>query len=68
MRRQPKEINLTTRVTKETRDVFFEKASHYGTPSEVLREFVTAFIEDRLQIAPPVISEKESLYVTRKQD
>lgn len=59
---------LGTRVTENSHKLFNEKASRYGVPSDVLRELIDAFIEDRLQIAPPVTSKKELLYVTRKQD
>lgn len=58
---------LTVRVTANTRAKFHAKAQKYGQPSDVLRELVDAFIEDRVQIQPPV-TRKESLYVSRVQD
>lgn len=51
---KPKSAMLTFRVTQKSRSQFYAKALRYGHPSEVLREFVEAFIEDRLIIkAPP---------------
>lgn len=55
---------LVVRVTDKTRTKFHAKAQKFGQPSDVLREIVEAFIEDRLVIQPPV-TVKESLYVTR---
>jgi len=52
---------LVVRVTDKTRTKFHTKAQKFGTPSNVLREIVEAFNEDRLVIQPPVNS-KESLY------
>lgn len=54
---------LTVRVTGNTRIKFHAVASKYGQPSDVLRELIEAFIEDRLTITPPV-NRKESLYVS----
>jgi hypothetical protein len=46
---------------------FHAKAQKLGTPSQVHREIVEAFVEDRLTIQPPVIRNPlEKLYVTRK--
>ena len=56
---------MTVRVTDKTRTKFHAKASKYGQPSDVLRELIEAFLEDRLSIVPPV-NRKESLYVTGK--
>ena len=44
---------LTIRVSEEVRDAFIAKASEYGTPSELLRELVDAFVENRMKIEPP---------------
>jgi len=56
-------------VSDKTRTKFHAKARKFGTPSEVLRELVDAFIEDRVTIQPPVTGNpKEKLYVTRSQD
>ena len=63
---QPKSAFMTVRVTDKTRTKFHAKASKLGTPSEVHREIVEAFVEDRLTIQPPVIRNPlEKLYVTR---
>jgi hypothetical protein len=59
---------LSVRVTDKTRTKFHDKALKVGTPSEVHREIVEAFVEDRLTIQPPVIRKLEKLYVTRTQD
>ncbi len=52
---------LVVRVTDKTRTKFHTKAQKFGQPSDVLREIIEAFIEDRLVIQPPV-TRKESLY------
>lgn len=54
------QIRLPTAVRKD----FQKKATRYGNPSQVLREIIQAFIDDRLVIQPN--PRKESLYVTRK--
>jgi hypothetical protein len=60
---------LIVRVTFKTHTNFHEKARKIGTPSEVHREIVEAFVEDRLTIQPPVNNNPlEKLYVTRTQD
>lgn len=64
-----KSAYLTVRVSDKTRLKFHAKAKKFGTPSEVLRELVDAFIEDRVTIQPPVTGNpKEKLYVPRSQD
>lgn len=66
---KPKSAFMTVRVTDKTRTQFHEKAQKIGTPSEVHREIVEAFVEDRLVIQAPVIRNPlEKLYVTRTQD
>lgn len=60
---------MTVRVTDATRANFHAKAQTIGKPSEVHREIVEAFVEDRLTIQPPVNRNPlEKLYVTRSQD
>lgn len=59
---------LTVRLRQQTHHAFREKATRYGGVSEVLRELVDAFIEDRIAITPPATPKKESLYVTRSQN
>lgn len=57
----PKSAHLTTRVSPRVRQKFIGKASQYGAHTEVLRELVEAFIEDRLTIKPPV-TRKQGLF------
>ena len=68
MPQPPKSAFMTVRVTDTTRIQFHEKARSIGTPSEVHREIVEAFVEDRLTIQPPVIRKLEKLYVTRTEN
>lgn len=64
-----KSAYLTVRVADKTRTRFHAKAKKFGTPSEVLRELIDAFIEDRVIIQPPVTGNpKEKLYEPRIQD
>ena len=62
-----KSAYLSVRVPDKTHTRFHAKAKKFGTPSEVLRELIDAFIEERVTIQPPVIR-KENLYVTRSQN
>lgn len=59
---------LTVRLPTQTHTEFRAKATRFGGVSEVLRELVAAFLEDRLTIQPPKQPQKESLYVHRSQD
>lgn len=45
---------LTVRVTDKMRQRFHAKASKIGTPSDILRELIDAFVEDRVKLQPPV--------------
>ena len=58
---------LSVRLTPQDHRTFFRKSKKYGKPSDLLRELVQAFNEDRLTVLPPV-NTKESLYVPRSQD
>lgn len=58
---------LSVRLTPHDHRTFFRKSKKYGKPSDLLRELVQAFNEDRLTVLPPV-NTKESLYVPRSQD
>lgn len=51
---------LSLRVSPKTHKAFSVKASKFGGTSEVLRELVDAFIEDRVTVKPN--PEKRSLY------
>ena len=60
---------LTVRLPTQTHTEFRAKATRFGGVSEVLRELVAAFLEDRLTVQPPKQPQKESLYhVHRSQD
>ena len=43
---------VTVRVTTGVHKKFHRKAKDYGKPSDLLREIVEAFIEDRLTVIP----------------
>lgn len=62
MTKQILDAYINLRVDKKTRYNFNRKAVKYGRPSDVLREIVQAFIDDRLEIKPPA-DKKENLYV-----
>ena len=55
---------IAVRITKEDCDKFHSKVEAYGTSSDILREFIEAFNDDRLTIQPD--PKKEKPYVTRK--
>ena len=53
---------ISIRANPSLRNKFIQKAKKYGVPSEVHRELLIAFIEDRLTISRPVNNKKECLY------
>lgn len=53
-RNRRKQATLAVRVTTSERTKFHAKTTPHGGASEVLRELVVAFLEDRLTIQPPV--------------
>jgi hypothetical protein len=53
--------HLTVRISAADHKEFHKKARKYGKPSELLREIVQAFIQDRLVVQPPV-NRKASIY------
>ena len=60
---------ISVRLPDRTRTKFHVKAQKFGTPSEVLRELIDAFIEDRVTIQPSVNRNPlEKLYVNRSQN
>lgn len=65
--KQPKTEAIYLRVTPTLKQHFTETASRYGTPSDVLRELILAFVEGRITITPPP-NQKESLYVPRSEN
>lgn len=54
---------LSVRVSAELYATFKKKSTKYGGPSEVQRELIAAFCENRITIKPPK-TVKESLYVS----
>lgn len=65
MAHRKNDSHVTVRVPKEVRRAFIAKAKKHGMPSEVLRDLIHAFTEDRVTVYPPVTS-KEPIYVARK--
>jgi predicted DNA-binding protein len=57
---------LSVRVSPETRQKFHDKAAEIGNSSDLLREIVEAFIEDRLVIQ--LSDSKRNLYHVRAED
>ena len=53
---------MSVRLTPADHTAFSRKAYRYGKPSDILRELIQAFIQERLIIKPPVTSKKEGLY------
>jgi hypothetical protein len=71
MRPKSKSSHITVRLTDDVRYKFLDKAEEVGTtPSEVLRELIDAFCEDRITLQPAVNRNRplEKLYVTRSED
>ena len=44
--------NLAVRLTEAQHTAFHRKARKYGTTSEVLRELIQAFLDERMVIKP----------------
>ena len=59
--------HLVVRLSAKQIKRFKDKCFNYGSPSEVVRELVDAFVEDRLTIAAPTNTRK-SLYVSRSKN
>lgn len=57
---KPLEKYISVRVSAKAHKAFFRKASLFGKPSDVLRELVDAFLEDRIVIQPS--PSKRSIY------
>lgn len=51
------------RISESKKQEFYNKAQRFGGPSSLLREFVDAFIEDRLTME--LSKERNEIYVTR---
>ena len=54
------EKSLTFRVTAASHKAFHHKARQFGKPSDILRELVEAFAEERLTVKPSPT--KRSIY------
>lgn len=61
MATKPRTKFLTVRIKPADHKKFHDKATRYGGVSEVLREMIEAFMDDRLSVKPNPL--KESLYV-----
>lgn len=59
-----KDTSLNFRISSEEKKAFVEKCKRYYGHTWVLRELVTAFVEDRIQIEKP--QEMENFYARRK--
>lgn len=59
---------INVRVKTRFKDRFNRKARKFGTPANVLREILEAFVDGRLEITSPSNNSKESLYVNRNED
>jgi hypothetical protein len=53
-----KNITIQARIPSDIRDAFYEKAKSFTSGSEVLRELVIAFVEDRVTIVPSAVKAK----------
>ena len=54
---------MSVRLTPSDHTAFSRKAQKFGRPSDVLRELIQAFVQERLTIKPPVVtSKKDALY------
>lgn len=64
-RKSTNDANLTIRLPKDIRKAYVARAKQFGTISDVTRDLVVAFAENRVTVYPPATS-KEPLYVARK--
>jgi hypothetical protein len=64
MLKQRKTAYLTARIAPDLRKSFVAKAQKYGSHTEVLRELIKAFVEDRVTISKPTAARSplEKLY------
>ncbi len=62
----PRSVTINLRVTEKVKHDFWERASRYGVPTEILRELIDAFIDGRLNIEPRNFGKEAN--VTRVQD
>lgn len=64
-RKSVNDATLNIRLPKDSRKAFVIRAKQHGSISDVLRDLVVAFAENRVTVYPPVTS-KEPIYVARK--
>ena len=62
----PSDMTVSFRMARKQHAAFARKAAKFGGTSALLREFIDAFIEDRLTITQT--TDKEKLYVNRSKD
>jgi len=53
---------LTVRVTPSLQKKFMSKVKKYGQPSDIHRELIKAFVEDRMTLDKPTVVPKEQLF------
>lgn len=59
----PKNTTVAVRLAPSLNRTFTSMSAKYGGRSEVMRELIAAFCENRLTIKPPVL--ENSIYDTR---
>lgn len=62
----PNDKFVSFRVSDKQHTAFARKAAKFGGVSALMREFIDAFVDDRMTISPT--PDKEKLYVTRSKD
>jgi len=61
-RKATKTMTIAVRVAPTVGKKFHKASAAYGGASDVLRELIAGFIEDRVKIAPPTPKREGSLY------
>ena len=61
-RKPAKTMTIAVRVAPAVAKKFHKASAAYGGASDVLRELINGFIEDRVKIAPPPLKREGSLY------
>lgn len=62
----PNDKFVSFRVSDKQHAALARKAAKFGGVSALMREFIDAFVDDRMTITPT--EDKEKLYVTRSKD
>ena len=65
MKQKPLTAFLAVRLEPKTQAAFRRRAAQFGKPSDVMRELVEAFLEDRLTITPPTNVKRNLYHVTK---